>query len=165
MKRKIFTLVIVSALMLSAASVQAQDRRYDNTELQQDHQAIKERYEQRKQAIHDAYKRDMEALGAKSGLSALERKEQRRIIQERFNQQKKELQAAYKADKKALQAKRKSDHELEREDDVKAGKDLKKEKADKASRRNERSYEKGQNGQGKGKGQAMSQGKGKGKRS
>src|SRR5688572_27428574 len=140
MKRKIFTLAMASFLMLSAASVQAQDRRTDNTEMQQEHQMIKERYEQRKQAIHEAYKSDMAALGAKSGLSATERREQRRLIQERFNQQKKELQAAYKADKKALQAKRNStkDEDGSYDDTAKSNK-VKKEKAEKANKGMEKS--------------------------
>jgi hypothetical protein len=167
MKIKIFTLAIASVLMLSAASVNAQDRKTGNTELQADHQALKDRYEQRKQAIHDAYKRDMASVDQNSGLSSEQRREQRRVIQERFNQQKKELQAAHKADMKALQAKRKANNGVYTDDDDiadKKNKDkAKKEKAQKAEKKDksskgDRSFEKGQ---GKGKGQMMSKGKGK----
>lgn len=168
MKRKIFTLAMASFLMLAAGSVQAQDKRSNNTEIQQDHERIKEIYKQRKQAIHDAYKNDMARLGAKSGLSATERREQRRMVQERFNQQKKELQAAYKADQKALQAKRKSLHEMDKEDKgFRRDSEVRNERSNrgkaigKHSKGKERSFEKGQ---GQGKGNKMAKGKG-GKRS
>ena len=169
MKRKIFTLALASFLMMSAGFVQAQDKRSNNTEIQQDHERIKEIYKQRQQAIHDAYKNDMARLGAKSGLSATERREQRRVIQERYNQQKKELQAAFKADQKALQAKRKSIHEMEKEDKTfRRDSEVRNERSnrDKAvgkqkSKGKEKSFEKGQ---GQGKGNKMAKGKG-GKRS
>ncbi len=165
MKRKIFTLAMASFLMLSAGFVQAQDKRSNNTEIQQDHERIKENYKQRKQAIQDAYKTDMERLGAHSGLSATERREQRRIIQERYNKQKKELQASFKADQKALQAKRKSTHEMEKEDktfrrdsEVRNERSQGNNKAVKKQKTQgkDKSFEKGQ-----GKANKMSKGKGK----
>ncbi len=170
MKRKIFTLAMASFLFMSAGLVQAQDRISDQTSVQQDHELIKENYKQRKQAIQDAYKSDMARLGANSGLSATERREQRRLVQERYNQQKKDLQAAYKADQKALQAKRKSVHEMEKEDrsfrrdgEVKNERSIRDAKAGKAQKAKgkEKSLEKGR---GQGKGNKMAKSKG-GKRS
>lgn len=158
--KKFITLCMASVFMLSA-SVNAQDNRSSGSETSQQQMVIKERYEQRKQAIMDAYKRDIDALNAQTGLTSEQRREQRRIIQERFNRQKRENQEAYKADKKALQAQRKSDvndRDDVRDDKMKKGKPAVKENkaknADKA-RKNDKAM----------KGQKMAnQAKSKGKR-
>lgn len=109
-----FLMLILSAVMITSFSAQAQHQKASTDPLKQQHATIRQNYEQQKDVIQQTYKNDKQALEARTDLTEAQKREQRRIIQDRYNEQKRANQEAYKTAKRNLQDQRRSIHEQDK---------------------------------------------------
>ena len=133
MKSKLF-LIFCAALAVSSFSLKAQDKKMPESQIKQQQDQFKDRYEVQKKATQTAFNNDMKALKAQKNLTSAQRKEQMDVIKNRYEMQKKANQTTFKTDKNKLKEERKEFNNGKRKGEEKNEAKVKHEKKEKHER-------------------------------
>lgn len=98
--------ILFAVLTVSSFSLKAQDKKMSQTQIKQEQDQFKDRYEAQKKATQTAFNNDMKALEVQKNLTPAQRKAQMDIIKDRYEMQKKANQTTFKTGKNKLKEER-----------------------------------------------------------